>query len=353
MRKKFEAELEPDLKLKVKKNMVYLAIFSIIMMFAGLTSAYIVSMGDTFWVKYPLPTGFWLSTAAIVLSSILYILAIRFSKQGKFKMLRLFMLLTFVSAIAFVYFQFKGYSQLVDKGAQVRNSVMVTEGRYGDYFTISYLGKQLEVNANDYLVGGKILSEKQMEELEQFLAPFEKTTDPKGYQLKINNLSPNFVLFLEGEPVRLQNHKLVTSSGKELQYLDMKRLCYLYWNVRDRRGDFFYKGKLGKDFKIFYKGKELAYKNRNLYYNNKVLSAPMQLKINQARDTGSSYLYIITFLHLLHVLAALIYLFRMVLITLKPELTPDNQLSIRLGSIFWHFLGILWLYLLVFLLFIH
>jgi cytochrome c oxidase subunit 3 len=133
----------------------------------------------------------------------------------------------------------------------------------------------------------------------------------------------------------------------------MRRLQSLAWNIRDNRGDFFYKGKLGKDFHIYYKGKELKYKERALYFGNKILSAPLQLKINQSRDTATSYLYIITILHLLHILAAIIYLFRMVLITFKASLTTDNQLSIKLGSIFWHFLGILWLYLLVFLLFIH
>jgi uncharacterized membrane protein YhaH (DUF805 family) len=66
---------------KTKKNLVYVGIFSIIMLFAGFTSGYIVSMGDVFWVKYPLPLGFWLSTASIALSSILYILAIKSAKK--------------------------------------------------------------------------------------------------------------------------------------------------------------------------------------------------------------------------------------------------------------------------------
>lgn len=34
-----------ELKFKMKKNLVYVAIFAIVMFFAGLTSAYYVSMG--------------------------------------------------------------------------------------------------------------------------------------------------------------------------------------------------------------------------------------------------------------------------------------------------------------------
>ena len=52
------------------------------MVFAGFTSAYIVSMGDTFWVKYPLPKAFWISTITIILSSLFYVLAIKAAKTG-------------------------------------------------------------------------------------------------------------------------------------------------------------------------------------------------------------------------------------------------------------------------------
>ncbi|TNE54765.1 MAG: hypothetical protein EP338_06415 [Bacteroidetes bacterium] len=352
MRKKYSDELTPDARLKVKKNLVYVAIFSIVMLFAGFTSAYIVSMGDTFWMKYPLPSGFWFSTAAIAISSVFYVLAVRKASAESVKPTRMFMILTLVAGLCFVFFQWKGYGQLVDRGANPVSQVTVTKGRYGDYFKIKYQGQMIEVNANDYLINGKVLTEKQMGELKDFLKRFEHTVDPKGYQVN-EAWSSKFTLLYQDEPVSLEQGKLRTVSGKELGYIEMRRLRFLYWNVRDGRGDFFYKGKLGKDFQIYYKGKELTYKDRQLYFENKRLSAPLQLKINQASDTASAFLYIITILHLLHVAAALIYLFRMVLITLKPTLTIDNQISIRLGGIFWHFLGILWLYLLVFLLFIH
>ena len=351
MKPDYSKELDPVVREKMKKNLVYVSIFSIVMLFAGFTSGYIVSMGDVFWVKYPLPTGFWISTALIALSSMLYVLSVKNAKSRNLKQLRLMMSLTLLSGIGFAVFQVVGYKQLIDSGANFRNSIMVTDGRYGDYFEIKYKGDFIEVNANDYYWKGQLMTTAQMDELKSFVKVFEKTAKPTGYYIK--SLSPNFVLYFKNEPLTLQNGKLMKPNGEIIPYLDMKRLMYLAWNIRDGRGDFFHRGKLGKDFHIFYKGKELNYKNRSLMFGSKMLSAPLQNKINQSRDTSTSYLYLITVLHLLHILGALIYLIKMVKISFSSSFDDANALSIRLGGIFWHFLGLLWLYLLLFFLFIH
>lgn len=351
MAQDYSTELSPEVREKMKKNLVYVTLFSIVMLFAGLTSAYIVSMGDVFWVKYPLPLGFWISTTMIGLSSLFYVLALKFVKTRDLSKVRILMILTFLTGLGFAVFQLIGYRQLVDQGAHFRNSIMVVEGRYGDYFEIKYKGQFVEVNANDYLIAGKKMNAAQMSALKAFAKPFEKTANPKGYS--INAIPSDFVLYYKNEPLTVQLGKLMKPSGETLQYVDMRRLMHLAWNIRDERGDFFHKGELGKDFNIFYKGKQLNYKDRTLMFGNKKLSAPLQNKINQSRDTSTSYLYIITVLHLLHILGALIYLIKMVRVSFSNTFSDANALSLKLGSIFWHFLGLLWLYLLLFLLFIH
>ena len=85
MRKDFDQELTPEVRLKMKKNLVYIGIFSIIMLFAGFTSAYLVMMGDSFWVKTPMPNAFWISTTLIILSSLSFILAIQSVKKDNQK----------------------------------------------------------------------------------------------------------------------------------------------------------------------------------------------------------------------------------------------------------------------------
>lgn len=352
MHKDYSQELTPEVREKMKKNLVYVGIFSIVMIFAGFTSAYIVSMGDTFWVKYPLPSGFWISTLLILLSSLFYHLAIRSIRAGNSSKLKLFMLATLLAGVGFGIFQFVGYGQLVQSGANFTgSSIFVTEGHYGDYYEIKYKGQFLDVASNQYLLNGKPLTAAESKALKAYIKPFEKTADPKGYS--IASLNPDFVLYYNSQPLTLQNGKLQKPDGTILQYTDMLRLKYLAWNIRDDRGDFFHKGELGKDFHVYYKGKELLYKNQDLKIGNKRLSAPLQMKANQSRDTATSYLYIITVLHLLHIVGALFYLIKMTRYSFTGKFTAENNLSLRLGAIFWHFLGLLWIYLLVFLLFIH
>jgi cytochrome c oxidase subunit III len=268
MRSDFEESLSPEVKVKMKKNLVYVGIFSVIMLFAGFTSAYIVSMGDSFWIKYPLPNGFWISTILIILSSIFYEFGIRSIQKDNSKRLKIFMFLTLLFGVGFAIYQWKGYGQLVEKGAYLRSSIIVTEGRYGDYFEIKYKGQFIDVNANTYLLNGKSLDEKQSKELKEFVKIFESTADPKGYSIS-SNLSSDFVLYYRNEPISVQNNKLMKPDGSYLQYVDMLRLKHLAWNIRDDRGDFFLKGELGKDFQLYYKGKELSYKDRNLMLDGK------------------------------------------------------------------------------------
>ncbi len=367
MRRDYSDELSPEVREKMKKNLVYIAIFSVVMIFAGFTSAYIVSMGDTFWVKYPLPKGFWISTILIIFSSILYQLAVKKAQNQQVSPAKLLMLLTLVFGIGFSVFQFVGYKQLIKEGAAGVSPIFVIDGRYGDYFEIKYKGKKIDVNGNDYLLNGNKMSGAAWTNLKAFVKPFETSAELKGYT--ITALHPDFELFYQKEKVTVQVGKLVSAKGLILQYTDMRRLQSLAWNIRDERGDFFHKGKLGKDFHVFYKGKELQYKNRELMLGNRRLSPPLQLKANQTRDIATSYLYIITILHLLHILGTTIYLLKMVVKSLKANAWNAVEgeeakekakkayekyvLSLRLGAIFWHFLGILWIYLLIFLLYIH
>lgn len=353
MKRDFSKELSPEVREKMKKNLVYVGIFSIVMMFAGFTSAYIVSMGDSFWLKYPMPPAFWMSTAVIVLSSVFLELAIRAAKKDAFSRLKLFITLTFLSGIAFIYFQFKGYGELIDLGAHAANNhIIVTDGKYGDYFEVKMKGKFVEVNGNDYLISGKKMSDSEMKSLQSFTNQFLTLERNKPYSVK-DSYGKKFILYHESQPLGLINGKLTTPDGKELQYVDLMRLRDLAVNIRDGRGDFFVKGEMGKDFHIYFKGKELEYKNRELHYEGHKLSRYLQIKAMETADTATSYLYIITFLHLLHILVTMIYMSKMTIGSFSGRFNSQENLSLRLGAIFWHFLGLLWLYLLLFLLFIH
>ncbi len=351
MRKDYNYDVSYETKEKMNRNMVYVGIFSIIMIFAGLTSAYIVSMGGSFWVKFPFPRAFYFSTTAIILSSITYSLTVKAAKKKNVTSTRLFISLTLLLGIIFCIFQFKGYKQLHKQGAFVVSPIAVIDGRYGDYFEVKQNGHFVEVDGNDYLLQGKVMSNEDMKKLQNYFKNFEKIKANKTPTF--NNLDGDFILYFKSEPLQLVDGHFIRPDGKELQSMDYHRLKQLSWNVRDGRGDFFHKGKLGKDFKIYFKGRELQYKDRSLLFQGKKLSVPLQNKLNQSQDTATSYLYVITALHLLHILVTLIYLIRMVSISFSGDLDDNKYLKLKFGGTFWHFLDILWIYLLLFLIFIH
>jgi len=352
MKTDFTQELAPEVRVKMKKNLLYIGMFSIVMMFAGFTSAYIVSMGDSFWLKYPLPSAFWISTAVIVLSSLLIEFGILAVKKGAVSRLKILLASTFVLGLAFVYYQFKGYGQLIEMGAHaVNNHIVVTDGRYGDYFEIKKGNDFFEVDGNNYLLKGKKVSDSELKQLQGFMDQFLAVDREKA--LTISSYAKPFVIYFENQPLGLINGKLSKPDGKELEYVELMRLRDLARNIHDGRGDFFVRGQIGKDFHIFYKGKELGYNNRILTYKGQPLNKYMQIKAIETADTATSYLYITTFLHLLHIAVTLIYMGRLVIFSFTGKYTQQDHLSVRLGAIFWHFLGALWVYLLLFLLFIH
>ncbi len=337
---------------KARLNIVYVSMLSVCMLFGGLTSGYIVSMGDSFWLKFQLPTPFWMSTAMIILSSACLIAAVRFSKQAKSKMVKLTLLVSCILGVLFVYFQFKGYGELVDNGVHAgRNYILVTEGKYGDYYEVKYKGDFIEINGNDYLLKGKKMNDVQLKEYQSFMSQFEKVSESETF--KVKKYGNDFEIYFENSPLLLVNGELKTEEDNDIQYLDRLRLSQLAINVRDLRGDFYIKGEVGKDFHIYYKGKELGYEDRELILDGKKLTNHLQIKSMESADTASSYLYIITFMHLLHIFGTLFYLMRVVIRSFTGGITEENVLRIRMGAAFWHFLGFLWVFLLLFLLFIH
>jgi cytochrome c oxidase subunit III len=61
---------EQPLSMHPKKFALWLFIVSVVMVFAGMTSAYIVRQSEGNWLDFELPTVFWYTSATIVLSSI-------------------------------------------------------------------------------------------------------------------------------------------------------------------------------------------------------------------------------------------------------------------------------------------
>ncbi len=102
---------------RAKKMMLWFGIASLIMGFAGWTSAYIVSSKREDWVsELELPQAFIISTIILILSSFTYILAKKAVGGNNQKQATLFLAGTLFLGITFIVLQFKGFSQMLENG---------------------------------------------------------------------------------------------------------------------------------------------------------------------------------------------------------------------------------------------
>ena len=242
---KISYEEKLEIKKKTHRQLMYIGIFSIIMMFAGLSSAYIVSKADGTWVKIFPPMAFYISSVVIVISSITYVFALKYLKTGNNKVGSVFVLITFVLGLVFSAYQVKGWETLHEKG--------------------NYLG---------------------------------------GY---------NNIRYL------LENDKAV----------------------------------YGEDYVIVQKGKELNYFEGKFYDNRDVNFTSPVKKVNlDVSNNSSSYFYLLTGLHLLHLLGGLISLMVVLIKSFKKKYSDNDHIGVKVSLIYWHFLDFLWLYLLCLLYFV-
>jgi cytochrome c oxidase subunit 3 len=100
---------------KASKPLLWVGILSIVMLFAGLTSAYVVRADNGNWLLFNLPNAFYLSTAVIVTSSITLFFAFQMAKKNNQKGIIIGLLATFVLGLLFAYLQYAGWSELYSK----------------------------------------------------------------------------------------------------------------------------------------------------------------------------------------------------------------------------------------------
>lgn len=229
-----------EVKERTQKMMLYIGIFSIVMLFAGFTSAYVVSMSDGFWVKIKQPESFYWSTLVILVSSITMHATVSAVKKLQLKKAMYFLLFTLGLGITFSIFQFKGWSQLIE---------------YGNYFV--------------------------------------------------------------GNSVSLS-------------------------------------GEYGEDYTFMLNGQDMISQDGEFYAaSDAFLERPLTEDLKGTRNSASSYIYVLTALHLIHLAGGLIYLFVLIYRLIRAKVDENQILPFKLGASYWHFLGFLWVYLFLFLNFIH
>lgn len=112
-----EIERERIQKAKAYKTMLIFTMGSIVMIFAGLTSAYVISKSRPDWLTdFQLPQVFLWSTIVMALSSVTFDIAKRAIKKDNRKTTSSLLGITLLLGLLFVFLQFRGFDEIIKSG---------------------------------------------------------------------------------------------------------------------------------------------------------------------------------------------------------------------------------------------
>lgn len=99
-------------KIHPHKMLMWVAMGSILMMFAGWISAFVVRKSQGNWQNFELPTYFWISTIVIIISSFTIFKALQEFKKRNFASYKTWFLITALLGITFMAMQVAGFINL-------------------------------------------------------------------------------------------------------------------------------------------------------------------------------------------------------------------------------------------------
>ncbi len=126
---KHKAEIR-EARRRTAKPLLWIGIVSIVMLFAGLTSAYVVRADNGNWIIFSLPDISIASTAIIVTSSLTMLLAQQAIKKDNRRLAAIGLFLTLLLGFAFFYTQLEGWKQLTAQGIYFVGSASNAAGSF-------------------------------------------------------------------------------------------------------------------------------------------------------------------------------------------------------------------------------
>jgi cytochrome c oxidase subunit 3 len=101
---------------------LWISMASIMMMFAALTSAYIVRQAAGNWLEFQLPNQFFISTGVILLSSVTLHMAYRSFLNGKEVLYQSLLIISLVLGLLFVVLQYSGWLEMEQIGVYLKGN---------------------------------------------------------------------------------------------------------------------------------------------------------------------------------------------------------------------------------------
>ena len=110
-------------KIHPHKFTLWVGMGSIVMMFAGLTSAYIVKRNQANWQTFDIPVFFWYSTLVLLLSSFTIQLSLKAIKERRMEQYRRRMTLTMLLGVLFIVAQTIAFRDFWNAGMTLQENV--------------------------------------------------------------------------------------------------------------------------------------------------------------------------------------------------------------------------------------
>ena len=129
--------MELLVKNKTYKQLLWIGIGSIVMFFAGLTSAYIVRKAEGNWLEFDIPIWFTFSTITVIISSFSLWFALKNIKQNKSA--TEFLIATLLLGFIFTYSQIQGWKDLVSQGVYLTGEGSNPSGSFLYVITLAHL----------------------------------------------------------------------------------------------------------------------------------------------------------------------------------------------------------------------
>ena len=156
-------EPKRPLAMHPKKFAMWLFLASVIMLFASLTSAYIVRRADGNWQTFDLPSMFYASSLIIIVSSVSMHLAYRSAKKDDPTKVKFWVTITAGLGATFMVAQLLGWGQLIDNrihfsgGNPSASFVYVLSGLHGVHLVSAVIflaivwnsARQLKINVKN------------------------------------------------------------------------------------------------------------------------------------------------------------------------------------------------------------
>ena len=400
-------------KEKVYSSLVLVGVIGSIMLFAGLSSAVLVRKMDKFWVNIHLPNEFIFSTIIILASSITFYLALKSGRKGQKKKLIQLLVVTFLLSIAFTFFQFKGWSSYYKSGNAIKSFVTFVYGQYGKDFKVMKGADIVDYDGENYVVGNQIIDDVELEKIKSFLGQIcGNSTSYREAKFNLENYDNPFSIQDVSTKQKLQSKDgTLFLDNVPLSEERKNELFKFSFGVYNDQPFFMLKGEYGKDFSISLNGEDLIYSKKKLYFPEKELNSDERNAINkkvyqsgkeyiiksgevfldgkevndfesnfqldqnidievkngvwkqtkqelnanqyaefyQTSNVSSSFVWVLTIIHFLHLILSLSTMAVVINRANKGLYNAENVAGLRAVSVFWHFVGFLWLYLYVFL----